>query len=173
MKLKIFITIIIISTISSCSLILNGRYGRENFNMKREPYIGEGLKTNGIYQTKLEEDYALFFYKNGVLLTPFCLNYTLKEKEKTIDYFKTINKENNPCNDIVYAWGIFIVEGDVLSIESWVSGEFGHKYRTKVSNGRIINDSTIYINDWGIKDRDTFNFIALPSKPDSTNNFIK
>ncbi len=168
---------VVILMSSSCLTLMYGRYGRYPLTMKKEPFVSEKLRIDGVYQYKNKISGGtseILFYKNGVILLPSGINFfSINDKPRVVEYFKTITRENNPYHDIVFAWGIFKVENNDLIIESWMSGDGGDKYQTKVFNGAILNDSVfVILNGWSDLKLDTFHFIQMPIKPDSTCPFI-
>jgi hypothetical protein len=156
----------------SCCGILYDKYGREPLIMTRENYNGSQLKINGMYLNQRGNHLGrLFFYNNGVIINGFCFDFDYRNSQKSEEYFKSIAGKS-PCNDIVYAWGLYQIKGNDITIETWLSGEIFDKYRTKTSYGKILNDTTFYVDKYYTKGFDTFRFISLPMKPDSTNRFI-
>ncbi len=164
---------------SSCLVLLYGRYGREPLIMVREDLKGNSLKINGFYhyQEGKRGFINVVFFKNGVFFVPYATPYPNEDGKKDVkkaeDYFKTITKTNNPYHDIVYAWGLFNISGNDLTIETWMSGDGGNKYLTHVFESKILNDSTLVIPKGFINSLpDTFHFVKTSIKPDSTCPFI-
>jgi hypothetical protein len=194
-KILIFL-IVMLSTFISCSLLINGRYGRDKLTMNREPMSSNSqFKTAGMYsRIKNNSSSNIIFFRNGIVLYANGSGYFSKnDLARVEDDFRKITKDNNPYHDVVYAWGVFKIKGDSLKIESWMSGEFGEKYRAGIWNGRILNDSTYVLNNYPttingypfVLDEmgkrslrkpyfwlDTFRFVKLSVKPDSTCPFI-
>ena len=171
MKLMIIFTFL--ATIASCALIPSWRYRREPLTMLRENYLGKQVRTDGIYTYKNSSSkFSFFLYTNGIILREFCLDIASKNIDEVIEYLKVL-PHNHPCQDIVYAGGVFKIEGSEIKIEKWMSGANWDTYYTRKYDGNIINDTTICINKWHTNGCDTFHFTALPVKPDSTNLFIK
>ncbi len=175
MKKNIVFVILLSCILTSCFVLINGRYGREPLKMNREPMYSNKLRTDGFYNFNDGRSFLnLVLYKNGVILTPYATPYdSKKNKIAAEDYFKTITKESNPYHDIVYSWGIFKVDSNNLTIEKWVSGDGGHKYNTMIRKGKILNDSSfVFPLGSSITKLDTFRFVKTSVKPDSTCPFI-
>jgi hypothetical protein len=148
------------------------RYSREPLKMAREDNLGERLKINGVYRyydnaRKIESN--IFLYRNGIILQGSCADIAYKSDEQIIAYLTSL--QHNPCLDIVYAWGVYKIEGSKIKIETWMSDPY--KYYSKMADGNIIDDTMFCIDNWHTKGCDTFRFRYLPVKPDSTNQFIK
>lgn len=175
--MKFILYSVIIITIASCGLIPALRYRREPLTMKKEDYQGSQVRTDGFYRnTDATGESNFFLYRSGVILNGMCIDMGFKTADQVAERIKSIGiKHPNDCDDVVFAWGLFKIDGSKITIESWMSGTSmsSEKYRTQIFNGEIINDTTICLDKYISKGRDTFHFTQLPIKPDSTNNFIK
>ncbi len=189
-KILIYSTLLSFS-FSSCLVLLYGRYGREPLSMTREDFRENSLKTDGFYHYRSGKSFLnVVLFRNGIYFAPMATPYpkNTKDVKEAEEYFKTITKENNPYHDVVFAWGIFKIEHNDLTIEKWMSGDGGNKYRVGVGKGRILNDTTFVqenypttINGFPFeldemmkksKKLDTFRFVKTSIKPDSTCPFI-
>lgn len=153
----------------SCVLIED-----ENFTFELQAYYGKEINTEGYYKL-INGDYSqfknnndtsiLFFYKNGVIFFSSILDI--------VDEIKL-----NKSRGIYYNWGIYKVENDSIYIQyKFNPGDLRTYVYTMVAN--IENDTTIHFcytksNSIGnFKTEHTYVFEKIPSKPDSTNVFIK
>ena len=152
---------------------------REKLSINKEAYAGNGLRIDGIWQTKPDKSnfkYAYFLYKDGVVLvSPSQL--TLQErKERYASHDKETQKK---YRDIALVWGVFNIRGKDLIIERWTADAV--KYKVKKLTGTILNDTTFVITKWtgnyrgrtaaDNARRDTFYYSPFYPKPDSTNVF--
>jgi hypothetical protein len=72
---------------------------------------------------------------------------------------------------MAYLWGLFQVQDNQIRVEKWESRELS-TYAIRKFSGTILNDTTVLLK-YLHTEIDTFHFIYLPVKPDSTNQFIK
>ena len=134
----------------------------------RQDFTGNSIRLNGIYYSKNNQ---FFLYKNGVyhLGCGDPAERTIPDKFacSTWPNMVAASKKNR------YHWSIYTVSNDSIYIEKWeLVGDC--TYDVFGYNGKIINDSTLFIptNRDGTKP-DTFRFAKFSPKPDSTNSFIK
>ncbi|MEY4904949.1 MAG: hypothetical protein RLZZ292_2764 [Bacteroidota bacterium] len=176
MKKNILFFVLLPFILSSCLVLLYGRYGRGPLTMARESLTSNNFMTDGFYHYHEAGDGFLniAFFRNGIFLVPYATPYSkTKNKAAAEAYFKTITKEKNPYHDVVFAWGVFKIQNNDLTMEGWMSGDGGNKYHTKIFNGKILNDSTFVIPKGFINPLpDTFHFVKTSVKPDSTCPFI-
>jgi|SRR5690606_20074147 len=141
------------------------------------------FKLNGFYYGKSENfsrNGVYIFYENGVML----LFGNLQEKD--LDYWKGKILNLNNYQKIPYWWGVYQVDNNGnMELENWYSTDY--EYPTVRFRGKVVNDTTLliahpsvdklksttYFNEFSASVVDTFQFIPLSPKPDSTNNFIK
>jgi len=143
----------------------------------REDYLGDNLRIDGFYyysfQGKIHD--VLFLYRNGVY---FKVNGDGKERTKPEEVQTLLVNDHLKwlINDKDF-WGIFIIKGNDISLETW-SITHGTHYSV-IHTGAILNDTTFTITksdytDSGITDTNrTYYFFPYSPKPDSTNTFIK
>lgn len=138
----------------------------------------ERLLLNGYYYTKLDSIFfdVILLYKNGIVYQGG--NPRIKHGFKNID--ETFSKSNVDDKETGYIWGLYIVDGNNITIERYLTPIYAEKYQTYVDSGHIVNERQFIITSRKyiktgklIARRDTFNFRPLSTKRDSTNNFIK
>jgi hypothetical protein len=149
------------------------RYARYPLTMSKENYEGNQLNINGMYIKKDSIGTShMFLYRNGFVRKSTGLDIDNKTTQQIEEYFK-LRKSTDCCNDVVYGWGLFKVENQNITVETWVTGEMFDKYQTRTFHGKILNDTTFVLKRFSTDGFDTFRFIPLSIKPDSTNLFIK
>jgi len=140
--------------------------------IQREDNVSNKLKLNGYYiSCGYGKDSSLYeviiLYSNGVQI-----GYSERGK------INCIIENNNylSSNDVKlttypYNLGVYKINDDntILS-ECWISTDY--YYKTVQNYGKIVNDTTFYLQDNKIG-KDTFKFVEFSPKPDSTNKFIK
>ena len=156
----------------SCG-ILHDKYGRLPLTMTRQEYRGNQLRIDGMFVNRDINDYDIFFlFRDGILRRSFQLDTYAKTTAQMEEYFKQI-KGTNCCNNYPPNWGLYKIDGNLINIEMWRSGDTFEKYPTQSSYGEILNDTTIVLHGFiGKSNTHTFNFVPLSIKPDSTNRFI-
>lgn len=146
---------------------------------KKQGYIGNNLKLSGYYYFKsgdrILNSYVLYY--NGVLLNsgaagdnPNTLLFL--ENNFISSAYIQAEKEHKP------SWGVFVVDGNKIIIEHWISGE--GPLKSYIKEGSIINDSTFKITSASRQDgsesinlEELYSFKKFSPKPDSVNKFIK
>jgi hypothetical protein len=152
----------------------------KELTLSKTEYSGQELRTDGFYYGRPVEDYQgvtfyeLFvFYKNGILMLPGNIEF-----EKMEEYITMISRPGTI--EAKYGWGLFNVEGGIISLEHWVAAQCG--YPAVLRSGEILNDTTFVLKKRIIRDsqgttetdvNEEFHFREFDVKPDSTNNFIK
>lgn len=159
-------------------LIVSCSVRRQLPTLQLEENSSERLLLNGYYYTKLDSVFfdVIFLYKNGIVYQGG--NPRIKEGFKNID--DTFSKSYVNDKKTGYIWGLYIVDGNNITLERYLTPIYAEKYQTYVDKGHIIDErqfiitSRKYIKTGKLETRrDTFNFRPLSIKPDSTNNFIK
>lgn len=165
MKSKLFFLLILIS---GCN-----RYARHLLTMTKESYDGSQIKICGMYVKHDSISTDMFFlYRNGILRRGFELDIDSKTPQQIEEYLRQI-KGTNCCNNYPPSWGLYKIDGNLINIEMWRSGDTFEKYPTQKSYGEILNDTTIVLHGFhGASNTSTFHFVPLSIKPDSTNRFI-
>ena len=166
MKSTLFFLLIIVS---GCN-----RYARHSLTMSKESYNGNQIKINGMYVKRDNIGISRFFlYNNGVIRRDSELDFHNKTTQQIEEYLRQI-KGTNCCNNYPPSWGLYKIDGNLINIEMWRSGDSFEKYPTQSSYGEILNDTTIVLHGFiGKSNTHTFHFVPLSIKPDSTNRFIK
>ncbi|MBV7441059.1 hypothetical protein KRX57_06465 [Weeksellaceae bacterium TAE3-ERU29] len=158
-------------------------------SMDRVPYSGTELKTNGCYYSNLRSDgrniNVAIFYRNG-----FCIHSTMditrsefevKSKQDTLKYVKAFLEDKEVFKRFLNeptSIGVFRIEGKDIEFETW---ENGYDVLTFSNYGKILNDSTFFINKFVQNQRGrkeytvnlTYKFVEYSPKPDSISSFIK
>ena len=161
---KAIILLIIFVTLTS------GKCTLEDLTIERQNYSGTNLRIDGVYYNKPDKAH-FFLYRNGVF---FHGSPSFSGSVRQLLKFHSKKKNYSSTSIPPYFWGVFRIENNEIVIEKWMSGD-SFKYRTHKFGGKIINDTTLLLNNhpyFGIG-VDTFYFYQCSSKPDSTNNFIK
>lgn len=145
--------------------------------LQLEENVSGKFLLNGYYYTKLDSVFfdIIFFYQNGIVYQGG--NPRIKHGFKNID--ETFSKSYIDDKMIGYIWGLYTVDGTKITIERYLTPIYAERYQTYVDKGLILNERQLiitsrkYIKTGKLEARqDTFNFRPLPTKPDSTNNFI-
>lgn len=159
MKKVLFILVLFLLFNNSCG-------HRKKFELIREDYLGDNIRLDGFYYNKPELTH-FFLYRNGIM---YSSDNTDENFNDLLDYYKNPENYNNVYN-LPYYWGVFQIDNKDIKFETWVSGDAFGGYSTRQFDGRIINDTTLIINDQG--GSNTFYFHKFSPKPDSTNTFIE
>jgi hypothetical protein len=166
-KIAVGLIIIFIAFIS-CSSCDSFIEEDEELILSREDYTGNQLKLDGIYykedvDTTKVIRYAL--YHNGLVRY-----LSISPKERIFEDFPDGSRKSN--------WGVFLIEGDNITIEKWSPGPAAN-YVGFTRKGVILNDTTFQIleryfnkSGEGIAVNDIYHFVPFSPKPDSTNIFI-
>ncbi len=180
--MKCFFTLVIgiaiLCQLSSCKKL--GLCKDCELSLQRQDYNGINMKTNGYYFGNIHSDNTVdiyYFYRNGVFLRGGSETFSNAQNGiVSIDDLNDISKLTK------YLWGVYVVSGNLIEIESWIPANYGCFNESYIEKGIILNDSTIQINYCekrknGKKDycetvSKTFQFSTITQKPDSTNNFI-
>ncbi len=158
---NIKISIGIIFLVFSCSPMY-----RKPLHFQRVDYHGNDFRMDGFYYSKR---YCKFhFYRNGVMYGGFFS----KNFDGIIKSWNYLIQNPKSSNYLPWGWGVFLVNYPEIKLEHWHSGDAGARYPTAQYSGRILNDTTLLLTG-GPFGTDTFHFHAMPTKPDSTNRFIK
>jgi hypothetical protein len=156
----------------SCGFLYD-RYARYPLTISQESFKGNQLRIEGMYLNKDNTGTDMFFlYSNGILRRGFELEIDSKTPQQIEEYLRQI-KGTNCCNNYPPSWGLFKIDGNLINVEMWRSGDTFEKYPTQKSYGEILNDTTIILHGFhGTSNTSTFHFVPLSIKPDSTNRFI-
>ncbi len=157
-KIKICISLlIIISLLGSCS--------DEELTMKRTPYSGSEIQTNGYYYyfyTNNSSPPIIFtevfmLYKNGFIFWD-----VINDTHDLTILEQIMSQRYNSTQNFKHKWGVFHVSNNQLISERWMQSEGGWLVVDKYSYS-IQNDSTLIFEN-GTK----YHFQSFASKPDST-----
>ncbi|MCU0390515.1 MAG: hypothetical protein MUE81_05320 [Thermoflexibacter sp.] len=171
-----FFLILISIGLSACQLL--GWCKDDSLSSPRIDYTGNQLKVNGYYYG----DSSIVGGKTNVLVSYFYRNGIFIDRE-SVELTKVLSNiiPNEPLNQIKGIWGIFKIEGNKITIESFRSSMCGVK--TSFIEGEILNDTTYLIKSSESRDKgrvtsrlernSIYRFRQSNIKPDSTNNFIK
>jgi hypothetical protein len=135
------------------------------------------LRLNGCYYASdSTADYSrvLIFYVNGTLLDLGAFDDLQLDSIKKL---QVIPRAHNIVKQLQLPWGLYLATDDSIKTELYYP--VGSSYKPGIQSGFIINDTTftmtLLINSDGtdpIISNETFHFLQLKAKPDSTNNFI-
>ncbi len=140
---------------------------RKPLNLTRMDYNGNDIKLNGFYCNK--SFLGFFLYRNGIILGAQARAESL---ESFISYWEWQMADGSYKNNYPPEWGVYRITPPEITIEKWMGGDAGARYRTATYKGKILNDTTIVLPVSYFLG-DTFYFHPMHSKPDSTNRFIK
>ena len=150
----------------------------ELFKNPREDYLGDNFRIDGFYYDYFQGEIQniLFFYGNGVyfLVAGDGKARTKPEEATTLfteDRIEWLKKSK-------YHWGIFIIKGNDILLETWHPTGGTNYVQTKW--GQIQNDTAFIITKSNYRpENETSNtiynyyFYQFSPNPDSTNTFIK
>lgn len=189
MERKIFIIIFLLIQLTSCmnqkmflerNNISDGKLRLDGYyKVKGRAMFYDSVRNSTAYGIAREQDcYELhIFYVNGISLGGDVLRADSVDGRPEYIYERYKNKGNRKWAATL--WGIVSLKGDSIKFENWVPSN-GDGMKTVIKMGKILNDTTFVItkrtNRYNIKPdlrQDTFRFVKLSKKPDSTNIFIK
>ncbi len=169
MKLLVLI-VVLINVSNSCNI--SGEkypYDEDSLTYKNQFVFKNQFKMEGVYITEYSDFFGVnYFWENGVF---FQMG---SENSISVDECFSFHEENR---NIPYYWGYFIIEDNILKVQTYDPGSLNRYSEFKVEErwATIVNDSTIHffkkITPWGeekIMD-ETLNFHQCDNKPDSTN----
>lgn len=189
MERKIFIIIFLLIQLTSCMHqkmflvrrnISDGRlYLDGYYKLRGKAMFYDSMRNSIAYGIAREqESYNVrIFYTNGISLGGEIIRADSVDGRPEYIYEKYKNKGNSKGNRNL--WGIFSLEGDSIKFENWEPSS-GGGMKTVIRMGKILNDTTFvitkelnrYDGKIGLR-QDTFCFVKLTKKPDSTNIYIK
>jgi hypothetical protein len=142
---------------------------RPNLDFARQNLIKDPFRMDGFYFS--EQKYThFFFYKNGIVAGGF--GFLDGSVDVVKNYYSKINVVKYLRKDPDH-WGVFNIENKkYIKVSKWVSKEWA-QYEKISFRGEVLNDTTITLNFPPSGGTVVFHFHAMPSRPDSTNNFIK
>jgi hypothetical protein len=162
------------------SLVLLTSCSVSNFTIKKLPISSNVLKLNGYYFYSNSSVYAngvgvCFLYSNGVL---YELNSNYESLDQALKYYKikdnNVTSKNYPIERSY--WGLYRTLGDSIILEQH---DVGQGFPLFKFTGRILNDTTFYINTSKKENEKTktfenivYHFKKFEPKPDSTNKFV-
>jgi hypothetical protein len=141
----------------------------EELTLQRENYMGNELRIDGFYATKLYR-YDPFItsiyvlYNNGVLFEPGGIEGD--NSEDLLDFMSSLKDRdfNSGYGDRTF-WGIFIIDGNNILIEKWFPSASCAPEQLK---GEITSDTSFILEN----NNEEYIFYEYSPKPDSTNIFI-
>ena len=142
--------------------------------LTKTPFMGKELRTNGYYYSFDKNEGQVFvniftLYQNGVFV--FMGSPYSKSLEASDLYMSEIaRKKEYVGQKKAHGWGVFLIDKERITIEQWLDYNPSLVIPSFISEGTIINDSTINI---AINGQRTWKFRYFSPKPDSTNSFIK
>lgn len=136
---------------------------------------------DGYFYTK-KDNYLynlIILYQNGIILEGGSSEISAGLNSVDSNLLAPNNYNNSYDREIPYIWGIYTIKDNNIILERYKVPAYGESYQTYVDQGFILNEkqfvvtSRKYIKIGKLETRqDTFYFRPLPTKPDSTNNFI-
>ncbi len=175
--MKKTITILLFVAIFTVSCGCHKLFSDNELTMKRKPYLGTELRTDGYYYNKELNFYRiLFLYRNGVVLAlPFSPSEeALSDLEESFRNGEFYQKYKNNKR----FWGVFAVANNSIVYEQWGINQGGGKPVWQFS-GPILSDTSFLINKYlepktgeSHEKNQIWYFKQFFPKPDSTNSFI-
>jgi hypothetical protein len=158
-------------------LIFSSCLGDDLLKNTREDYMGDNLRIGGFYyeyyQGKITS--VVFLYRNGIY---FLVNGDGKERTSPDEVTTLLTEDHIKfCKTDKFNWGVFIIKGNDILIETWSPTGAGWR-ATATESGTILNDTSFIITKrrWSQTEKDMYDeyfFYPYSPKPDSTNNYIK
>jgi hypothetical protein len=154
----------------------------DELTLSRQDYTGNQLRIDGYYyfeyiNSSIDYVSILFLYKNGIILSG---GASLLSELPDLEESYRNGTFYNHIKNIKFGWGVHQIEGSKIKFEQWYPSE--KPYKTYVSEGAILNDTTFqitqsYRNQDGKRTEvdsksEIYHFREFSPKPDSTNNFI-
>lgn len=170
--MKTFLGIALI-TFCACSM-MNGK--QEPLSFIIEKNLGDRLRLDGCYYTldSSRSHISIFvFYRNGIVADVG--TYEVNRLDSIINSGR-IAVEGKDLAKMPWVWGLYKIKSDSILTEKLYP--MGLDYLTGINHGFVLNDTTIQFTSLTFNDRasmivnETFHFLKLKTKPDSTNNFI-
>ena len=159
---------------SSCAICEDFPYDSKALTYKNKFVFDNQFKMAGIYTHKRYPDkniyYYMYLFKNGM-----CCHIGIEDPNE--EFFKDCIEIWPNARNIPYFWGCFIVESNILKVQTYDATSMNKytKYKVEERWAEIVNDSTLHffkaIDPEG-KSRnldETFHFRYCENKPDSTN----
>ena len=150
-------------------------YDKKALTYKNKFVFDNQFRMDGVYTWKRYSDkntyYYVYFFKNGM-----CCDIGIENPDE--DFFTECIEIWPNARNIPYFWGCFIVEDNILKIQTYDASSlnWSTKYRVKERWAKILNDTTIhFFKEFGarggnVRDLDElFHFRHCENKPDSTN----
>ncbi len=149
-------------------------------SIKKEPYTGTQLRTDGYYYNEYTPGYltVYFFYRDGILL--YGSSFPINELDRHETMYRN-GEHYNFSKGLKDSWGVFKIDGNKILFERWYPSQ--PPLKAFVGSGIILNDTTFRITEYyrmqgGQKTNvesssEIYHFKAFSPKPDSTNNFVK
>lgn len=153
----------------NCRLIIGED---DKLHLKWQDYDGSELRVDGYYYTESRNSQGkiyprYFFYRDGVI------RYVGATTDLGVANWGNGNYKN--------VWGVFVIEGDNIQFEQWVSNSLG-ALLTYTSSGKIIDDETFVITEtFRIVDgkktnikivNEVYHFKSFTPKPTNVNSYI-
>jgi len=175
---KIIYLVLIAVFISSCGIFSDDLpFDKKALTYKNQFVFDNQFRMNGMYLTYFEKDkyWSLrYFFQNGSYFS-----VAIDESNSDYSFLKCWDIHQRE-REIPYYWGCFIVEDNILKIQTFdaTSLNYSTKYRVKERWAEIVNDTTIHffkeIRRGQERELDeTFHFRHCENKPDSTNILMR
>jgi hypothetical protein len=176
--MKLIYPLLILFCISFASCKKLGLCQDAEYSIRKTPYTGAQLRTDGFYYGQPDTDYAgairrgiLVLYRNGVVMLP---GGTMQD---SMEKYLSKPRKNDAIND----WGLFVINGTTIGMENWKPTQ-GGCFHIEYTTGQILNDTSFVLTAKEIRRRsgktetkkynELFIFRAMASKPDSTNDIL-
>ena len=176
-KRTVYTTLIAVFT-SSCALFWEDNFDKKALTYKNKFVFDNQFKMDGMYLMYHERDKywnLIYFFQNGSY-------YSAAIDEPSSNYnFFGCRAIPQGAYDLPYYWGCFIVEDNILKVQTYTQVRYHPFTKLKVREkwAEIVNDTTIHFFkaiDPGGKERsldETFHFRYCTNKPDSTNILMR
>lgn len=157
--------IFLLALIIGCHLLYYPRYSLDKVEYTRS----DSVKLGGVYIAKHKDrEASIILFANGNMKGTRNSDGELYQYYQDTSMLKILNKR-----DATYpiGWGKYRILGDDLVIEHiWIKGG---SYNVIKYNGKVMNDSTIMVDEYFHNASSTFHFYPLEYKPDSTSRYVR
>jgi hypothetical protein len=144
---------------------------------KKTPYLSNDLRVDGYYYVDYDNPPGrkiIFLFRNGVLLYGSLVDMEelsiYEESYSNGSYYNAARANEN-------VWGNFRLAGSSIFYEKWYPST--NNQVAFIHEGEILTDSTFRIiktyrcdGSGPVAENELFQFKHVPSKPDSTNQFV-
>lgn len=167
---RILISLFIILEVCSCQMF----FGKdESLSQRPTNNRTNKIKLSGYFYVEFSEMVVIYFLnENGTI---FQASGFPKSEWKESE--ESLGSNSKIAANLRYNWGVYRIKEDSIQFERWYPSE--RPYKTAMSKGIILNDSTFTITEVVSSNgsfssvNEVYRFRRFTPKPDSTTSFIK